>query len=118
MSWRERGACAGVNPALFFPDVGEAAHRAKAVCAGCPVREECLQYALEHREDEGVWGGLTRLERRALPRPRKRSQVDCGTEGGYRTHRRRGEDACDRCLAANAVAKAVRKSRKREETAA
>ncbi|MCI0425303.1 MAG: WhiB family transcriptional regulator [Actinobacteria bacterium] len=54
----------------FFPDkedmVGIA--RAKAVCAGCPVADECLSWALETNQTEGIWGGHTAKERRSLRR--------------------------------------------------
>lgn len=114
MSWRQRGACVGVDPALFFPDIGDTGRHAKAVCAGCVVRVECLNHALEHREDEGIWGGLSRIERRALPRPRRRPVAECGTEAGYRGHRRRGEDACRSCREAHTAYVSEQKRRGRE----
>lgn len=63
--WRSRAACRDVDPDLFFPasDRGSEATRAKAVCAGCPVRSACLDEAL-HRIPEGIVGGLTAAERR------------------------------------------------------
>lgn len=59
--WRDRAACQSADPTLFF-----SAHvaAAKAVCADCPVVEDCLRYALDNREPIGVWGGLTVEERR------------------------------------------------------
>lgn len=71
--WRSRAACLGTDPELFFPvaetgpvhDVQVA--EAKAVCAGCPVATECLAEALE-RIPDGIAGGLTADERRALRR--------------------------------------------------
>lgn len=70
-NWRDRAACLGLDPELFFPvsDVGPGAVQtaaAKAVCARCPVRAECLADALDAGNDYGVWGGLTEDERRAL----------------------------------------------------
>ena len=64
--WRDRALCAQTDPELFFPEKGESVAAAKRVCAGCEVRAECLQYALDHRERFGVWGGLSERERRAL----------------------------------------------------
>jgi WhiB family transcriptional regulator, redox-sensing transcriptional regulator len=70
MSWQDRAACRGTNARLFFgPDnerpqdreVREA--RAKAICALCPVREQCLDYALRNAVKHGIWGGLTTEER-------------------------------------------------------
>ncbi|WP_375481282.1 WhiB family transcriptional regulator [uncultured Jatrophihabitans sp.] len=68
--WRERAACAGVDPELFFPvGSGIRANRqavaAKRICAGCPVIERCRDLALR-RGFEGIWGGLDDDERRRL----------------------------------------------------
>ncbi|MEE1820185.1 WhiB family transcriptional regulator [Streptomyces sp. NPDC004288] len=49
---------------------GAAQNRAKALCTGCPVQAECLAYALDHRVEHGVWGGMTERERRGLLRRR------------------------------------------------
>jgi WhiB family redox-sensing transcriptional regulator len=62
------GLCAQTDPEAFFPDKGERTRPAKAVCEGCPVRDECLNYALEHNERFGVWGGKSERERRVLRR--------------------------------------------------
>jgi len=72
--WREAAACRGSDPSLFFPEDedGEVVDDAKAVCAVCAVREQCLEYALEAREEYGVWGGTTPRERRRLLRRRRR----------------------------------------------
>jgi WhiB family redox-sensing transcriptional regulator len=70
--WRDLALCAQTDPDSFFPDRGESSRPAKRVCAACDVRAECLQYALDHGERYGVWGGLSERERRALarqPRP-------------------------------------------------
>lgn len=66
--WRGRGLCNQTDPDAFYPDVGESPKDAKKVCMKCDVREECLEYALENDEEFGVWGGLTRRERRRLKR--------------------------------------------------
>ncbi|MER7759192.1 WhiB family transcriptional regulator [Streptomyces sp. NPDC097619] len=68
-SWMLRGACRGADPDELFVE-GAAQQRAKALCAGCPVRTECLAHALDHRIEHGVWGGMTERERRALLRRR------------------------------------------------
>ena len=65
-SWRRRAACRGLDPALFFPEIGENAAAAKAVCAQCPVSRECLGFALANAETEGVWGATTPRARRPL----------------------------------------------------
>ena len=72
-NWTELAACGDHDPELFFPlsDVGPGARQAsgpKAVCAGCPVRAQCLSYALDNGLDHGIFGGATERERRALKR--------------------------------------------------
>lgn len=69
--WRTRAACRASDSDLFFPEttadvVGVAA--AKAVCASCPVQEDCLSYAVELNQTEGIWGGHTPSERRTIRR--------------------------------------------------
>lgn len=76
--WRRQAACRDADPELFFP-VGSAgpalaqAAEAKAVCARCPVREACLNFALSTGQDYGIWGGLTEDERRNLRRRQQRA---------------------------------------------
>src|SRR5919197_788932 len=76
MGWQFRAACRGDESSLFFaPNYFERkeqkdAREAKANCARCPVRDECLEYALRIREPHGIWGGLNELERRTLLRSR------------------------------------------------
>ena len=64
--WRELAACRGADLNLFFPERGETAGPARQVCAACPVRQACLDYAITNRITHGIWGGLTERERRAL----------------------------------------------------
>lgn len=73
MTWRQRGACNGLDPEVFFPESEEAAEEAKAICAECPVRIACLEHALASHERDGVWGGATEKERRRLVRQRRRT---------------------------------------------
>lgn len=65
-SWHTDAACRGVDAELFFPGNDEESGPAKAVCAVCPVRENCLAFALRRGERYGVWGGLTEKERTRL----------------------------------------------------
>ena len=67
-SWRRQAACRDMDTDVFFPLTDEEAGPAKAVCATCPVRAECLEFALASRQHDGVWGGLTESERRRLRR--------------------------------------------------
>jgi WhiB family transcriptional regulator, redox-sensing transcriptional regulator len=68
--WQERANCLGVDPDLFFPERGASTKEAKAVCRGCEVRVDCLEYALSHGEKFGIWGGLSERERRRVRRQR------------------------------------------------
>ena len=71
-TWHLRAACRGPESVLFFPPtLGERRDerelreaRAKAICAQCEVRDDCLDFALRVREPHGIWGGLTETERR------------------------------------------------------
>lgn len=77
--WQWRAACRGEDASIFFaPNTGETTQekairerQAKSLCAVCPVRVECLEYAIRTREPHGVWGGLNEAERRLLIRHRQ-----------------------------------------------
>ena len=64
--WRELAACRGTDLEVFFPERGESAGPARRVCAACPVRQPCLDYAITNGVTHGIWGALTERERRAL----------------------------------------------------
>jgi WhiB family redox-sensing transcriptional regulator len=71
--WQVRASCRGLDTATFYHPENERGPsrvrremRAKAVCAGCPVVESCLRWALQAREPYGVWGGLSVDERESL----------------------------------------------------
>jgi WhiB family transcriptional regulator, redox-sensing transcriptional regulator len=71
-NWRAAAACRSADPDLFFPvsDFGRGlnqAAEAKAICARCRVRRECLAFALRTRQVHGIWGGLTERERYVPP---------------------------------------------------
>lgn len=68
-AWVESAACASTDPELFFPEKGGSAVDAKRVCHSCPVRSECLDWALEGDERFGVWGGKSAVEREGMARP-------------------------------------------------
>lgn len=63
--WMDSSLCAQSDPELFYPEKGQSANAAKRVCSQCPVRQECLDWAVDAGEDHGVWGGLSRKERHA-----------------------------------------------------
>ena len=73
-TWRLRANCRGLDPDLFHPEQGESADQAKAVCRGCVVRSECLDYAIANSERSGIWGGCGEKERRAIRRARLSGQ--------------------------------------------
>lgn len=64
--WQERALCAQADPEAWFPEKGGSTREAKKICLDCPVRAECLEYALANEERFGVWGGLSERERRKL----------------------------------------------------
>jgi hypothetical protein len=66
LAWKAKGACRWVDPELFFPVSDLDSEPAKRVCCACAVRDRCLEHALAARETEGIWGGLTPAERRAM----------------------------------------------------
>lgn len=74
-AWRHDGACNGVVDDRFFPERGQSTRPAKDICAGCKVRETCLEYALENGEKFGIWGGTSERERRRIRRQRKLAKV-------------------------------------------
>ena len=76
-NWRSAGACRSADPDLFFPlsSTGPGERqiaRAKMICAGCQVRQECLEFALAHDQVYGVWGGTTPEDRQRDRRRRRR----------------------------------------------
>ncbi len=66
--WMADALCRGMDPDLFFPERGDlnATREAKKVCATCPHQAPCLEYALVHHEEHGVWGGTSPRDRRRL----------------------------------------------------
>jgi WhiB family redox-sensing transcriptional regulator len=74
--WMAEGNCAQEKPTVFFPSDGVGVEVARRICATCPVKEPCLEYALEQRIDHGVWGGCSERERRRiLKRRRDRAEI-------------------------------------------
>ena len=65
-TWRDAAACRDQDPEMFFPHETGSAQPAKTICAGCDVREQCLAWAIDHKQDYGVWGGRTVKERKRL----------------------------------------------------
>ena len=67
----DAGQLPALPPATFFPSDGVGVDKARKICVGCPVTEPCLEYALEHRIDHGVWGGCSERERRRILKRRR-----------------------------------------------
>lgn len=72
-AWMDEADCAGIGSDWWYPRAredraSEIGREAKRVCRNCPVRLECLEYALDIKEEYGIWGGLTPGERRKIPR--------------------------------------------------
>lgn len=73
-AWQARAACRGPQASAFFPpshaerkdEKSAREARAKAICAECRVRQDCLDYAMRIREPHGIWGGLNEAERKQL----------------------------------------------------
>lgn len=68
MDWTEEARCRDRDPDEFFRRGAAQSRGAIRVCRGCPVKDDCLSYAVEHGVDFGVWGGLTERQRRAHQR--------------------------------------------------
>lgn len=86
--WRDDATCRTVDPELFFPtgragQVTEMEQQAKKVCAVCPVREECLDTALEDDDYTGVRGGLSAKERRGMSCGDKTAFLRCLEDQEY-----------------------------------
>jgi len=95
--WRNRASCKGEPPALFFAVQGQDVQAARNICATCPVRIECLTWAVEESIQHGIFGGLVPRERRAL-RKGYRWIDTCGTMEGAKRHLEAGQPLCPACL--------------------
>lgn len=130
--WMEQAACVGHDPELWFPSDGkgrppgngerpetERIKKAKAICAGCPVRNECLTFALENKEDHGIWAGVGRERRRELRRgnplpdqPARPSDGSClrGHSAEYRVSTSSGSTKCKKCRAEDSAKALLRRA--------
>lgn len=80
--WMAGGKCREAAASTFFPSDGVGVDLARRICADCPVKAPCLEYALRNRIDHGVWGGASERERRRIARARRLAQQ--GTAAGER----------------------------------
>ncbi len=90
-SWHTQAACTNADTNIFYPAQGSGHKKdwaaAKAICANCPVKQPCLEYALATNQTDGLWGGRTPDQRRKLrPAYRKahRTCIDCRTTIGHK----------------------------------
>lgn len=65
IDWTQ-ASCLGLAPNLFFPRTGDSTKEAKQVCSTCPIRVECLDYAVTAGEHHGIWGGASEKQRRQM----------------------------------------------------
>ena len=117
-NWRTDAACRGADTSLFFEDEvtnyfkTDRLRRALAFCGACPVKYDCLSWAVENDVQYGLFGGLTKAQRRAWARnerkvTRKRGvDVPCGSEAKYQIEARLVKQGvldrtCDACRAAH-----------------
>lgn len=75
--WMSAALCAQTDAETFYPEKGQSTQAAKKICASCPVKVQCLEYAIVHDERFGVWGGLSERERRRYRRGEYRSRTRC-----------------------------------------
>ncbi|MCU1395639.1 MAG: WhiB family regulatory protein [Ilumatobacteraceae bacterium] len=68
LAWSRSAICETADPDLFFPQPGTDTTYARSMCKACPVRRQCLDYALETKQKFGIWGGMTESQRRRLRR--------------------------------------------------
>ena len=73
LEWMEDALCAQIAPDIFFPEPSQRAEaeRAKQFCRRCPVRKQCLEYAVANKFVDGIWGGTTGNERARIWRAKK-----------------------------------------------
>lgn len=81
-TWMAKGNCRNEPPSRFFPSDGVGVEVARRICAGCPVKSRCLEYALEQRIDHGVWGGASERERRRILKRRRDATIAASPVSG------------------------------------
>lgn len=107
--WRHRALREGLDPdeieAKFFPHPNSDGAEAKAICRHCPVAAECLTFALDTRQEFGVWGAMTERERFVLRTGKNipTNHPRCGTYSGVSRHRKAGEGLCRACMDARSA---------------
>lgn len=98
--WMQDAACRPHPTDWWFPKRGEPVQQAKTICYTCPVRLDCLNYALNIPGIQGIWGGMSGRERRDI-RSKPSKPIRHGTPAGYQQHIRRGIEPCTECRKAH-----------------
>lgn len=120
--WPQQGLCVGDDPEKWFPVHGKDPNLAasRMICAACPVKLQCLEFALETQSDDGVFGGLSGAERvrlrseRGIKKPRQvRDVKPHGTMAAVARHERAKEKLCDLCRPVKTANDNERKKRRR-----
>ncbi|SLH31856.1 Putative transcriptional regulator, WhiB family [Mycobacteroides abscessus subsp. massiliense] len=75
LSWQDEAACRGLPTEWWFPQQGSSheCQRAKAISRSCPVKAQCLQFAIEVHDQHGIYAGLSLRDRRKWGNERKAS---------------------------------------------
>ena len=74
MEWMDDAACRGMDYKIFFPDRGGSTRIPKTICRECPVRLDCLEWAIQTGQKHGIWGGMSERERRKMKVERARRE--------------------------------------------
>ena len=107
------GLCTGRKDVDWFAVTAYGINEAKAVCATCPMMLPCYAVAVKNGEMHGVWGGVD-FSQPKRTRGYVRGPGGCGTDAGYKAHKRNKEDACQPCKTAHNQYDKVYEARKRQ----
>jgi WhiB family transcriptional regulator, redox-sensing transcriptional regulator len=119
MGWQDRGICKGLDPDIWFPSDEGDPNPAKKICALCPVKLECRDYALKNREQYGVWGGLSAPDRRRYwKRGVSLFERRCSRCGEIFETPRRRQMECDLCFVWTEDGRRVRNNEARQKARA
>lgn len=96
LDWQAKAACEGMNLNSFFPDMDFLVEPEVLIaCGRCPVKENCLNWAMEHGEEFGVWGGMTEEQRRKIGN--KQTRVRCPDCRSDRVMKQSNHEVCISC---------------------
>ena len=111
--WTLEANCRGFDPEMFFPHPKDRRGQVEArrICAACPVRDMCAEYAHELGVTHGVWGGEFRNDRNHTSEGQYHRRP-CGTAAAARRHFRKGEKLCQPCSIAAAFDQAEKRARR------